>query len=235
MSVPELGERYYLMQLVDAWTNVFDAPGTRTTGNGKGDFAIVGPGWKGHAARWLEGGQVAHEHGLDHRPHADERQGRLPGGPRPSSAVPAHAAQRLGRSLCAAWQRAGCEQGCRCEGAAALRAGRPRMKAATFFGRLNTLMRNNSPASADADRRWRAFRAIGVVAGQGVWPRGAGPGHGGGHRKGITAPPARRSMPKPRNCTARSGQRLGGGHREYGSLRDELRVPSDRRPAWAGH
>ena len=44
LSVPEMGERYYLMQLVDAWTNVFAAPGTRTTGNGKGDFAMVGPG-----------------------------------------------------------------------------------------------------------------------------------------------------------------------------------------------
>src|SRR5262245_16146842 len=47
LSVPEMGNRYYLMQMMDAWTNVFASPGTRTTGNGKGDFAIVGPGWKG--------------------------------------------------------------------------------------------------------------------------------------------------------------------------------------------
>jgi hypothetical protein len=39
--------RYYLMQMLDAWTNVFSSPGTRTTGSGKADFAIVGPGWKG--------------------------------------------------------------------------------------------------------------------------------------------------------------------------------------------
>src|SRR5690242_10505272 len=46
LNVPEMN-RYYLMQMLDAWTNVFASPGTRTTGNGKGDFAIVGPWWRG--------------------------------------------------------------------------------------------------------------------------------------------------------------------------------------------
>jgi hypothetical protein len=48
LAVPEMGGRYYTMPLLDAWTNVFAAPGTRTTGNGKGAFAIVGPGWRGN-------------------------------------------------------------------------------------------------------------------------------------------------------------------------------------------
>ena len=47
LRVPDLGDRYYLMQLCDAWTNVFAAPGTRTTGNGAGAFALVGPDWRG--------------------------------------------------------------------------------------------------------------------------------------------------------------------------------------------
>ena len=47
LSVPEMGNRYYLMPMLDAWTNVFAAPGTRTTGNIAGDFAITGPGWSG--------------------------------------------------------------------------------------------------------------------------------------------------------------------------------------------
>src|SRR5215475_11586315 len=47
LSVPDIGKRYYLMEMLDAWTNVFAAPGTRITGNGHGDFAIVGPQWKG--------------------------------------------------------------------------------------------------------------------------------------------------------------------------------------------
>ena len=47
LSVPEMGKRYYLLPMLDAWTNVFASPGTRTTGNGKGSFAIVGPDWNG--------------------------------------------------------------------------------------------------------------------------------------------------------------------------------------------
>ncbi|HVP29429.1 MAG TPA: DUF1254 domain-containing protein [Myxococcota bacterium] len=47
LSVPDMGKRYYLMPLLDAWTNVFSSPGTRTTGERKADFAIVGPRWKG--------------------------------------------------------------------------------------------------------------------------------------------------------------------------------------------
>ncbi|MBP0587968.1 DUF1254 domain-containing protein, partial [Mycobacterium tuberculosis] len=35
------------MQLLDAWTNVFAAPGKRTTGTRRGAYAIVGPGWEG--------------------------------------------------------------------------------------------------------------------------------------------------------------------------------------------
>jgi DNA sulfur modification protein DndE len=47
VHVPEMGDRYWLMSVFDAWTNVIEAPGTRTTGNAAQDFAIVGPSWKG--------------------------------------------------------------------------------------------------------------------------------------------------------------------------------------------
>ena len=47
LSVPAMAKRYYLMQVTDAWTNVFAAPGPRTTGSGKGEFAFVGPRWTG--------------------------------------------------------------------------------------------------------------------------------------------------------------------------------------------
>ena len=47
MHLPDTQGRYYLMQLMDAWTETVDVPGKRTTGTGEGWFAIVGPGWTG--------------------------------------------------------------------------------------------------------------------------------------------------------------------------------------------
>jgi hypothetical protein len=47
LALPEMGDRYYLFQMLDMWTDVFAVPGTRTTGNQAGRFAIVAPGWRG--------------------------------------------------------------------------------------------------------------------------------------------------------------------------------------------
>ncbi|MGZ4937025.1 MAG: DUF1254 domain-containing protein, partial [Halobacteriota archaeon] len=47
LSVPASNGRYYVMMLEDAWTNNLPSVGPRTTGNGSGAFAIVGPGWNG--------------------------------------------------------------------------------------------------------------------------------------------------------------------------------------------
>lgn len=47
LSVPEAGDRYYVLQFVDAWTNNFAYVGTRATGNGRGDFLLVPPDWEG--------------------------------------------------------------------------------------------------------------------------------------------------------------------------------------------
>ena len=46
-SVPDSGGRYFLLQFMDYWTDVFTVPGTRTTGNAAQTFAIVGPNWRG--------------------------------------------------------------------------------------------------------------------------------------------------------------------------------------------
>ena len=47
LSVPDTDGRYYVMPMYDAWTNAFASPGTRTTGSGAGNFAIMGPTWNG--------------------------------------------------------------------------------------------------------------------------------------------------------------------------------------------
>jgi hypothetical protein len=47
LSVPDTQARYYLMPLMDAWTNIFASPGKRTTGTKPGHFAITGPLWTG--------------------------------------------------------------------------------------------------------------------------------------------------------------------------------------------
>lgn len=47
LSLPDFGSRYCLFPMLDAWTNVFASPGTRTTGDRAQTCAITGPGWKG--------------------------------------------------------------------------------------------------------------------------------------------------------------------------------------------
>lgn len=48
LSVPDIDvDRYYVMQCLDAWTDVFTSVGTRETGNGKGEYLMTGPGWVG--------------------------------------------------------------------------------------------------------------------------------------------------------------------------------------------
>jgi hypothetical protein len=39
--------RYFLLPILDGWTNVFEVPGTRTTGTKAQTYVITGPGWSG--------------------------------------------------------------------------------------------------------------------------------------------------------------------------------------------
>jgi len=47
VRVPDAGNRYYFLTLLDMWTDVFASRGTRTVGNKPQAFAIVGPYWQG--------------------------------------------------------------------------------------------------------------------------------------------------------------------------------------------
>ena len=64
LTAPDSGGRYYMIELVDMWTNAFAYPAGGASGYKGGEFALVGPGWQGELpvgvkridcpTRWIE-------------------------------------------------------------------------------------------------------------------------------------------------------------------------------------
>jgi hypothetical protein len=162
LSLPATGKRYYVMSIVDAWTNVFAAPGTRTTGNGKGDFAIVGPQWTGKLPAGLK--EIKSPTAMVWLVGRTQTNGK-----RDYAAVRA-IQDKYTLTPLSAWGR-----GFTPPSDVAIEPGTPsrlppkaqvaRMDASTYFGRLNTLMQDHLPAAADAPALAR-FAAIGVAPGK---------------------------------------------------------------------
>ena len=53
LTVPAT-ERYYLLPLYDAYSNIFAVPGPRTTGKGAHKFLLTGPNWNGEVPEGME-------------------------------------------------------------------------------------------------------------------------------------------------------------------------------------
>jgi hypothetical protein len=161
LSVPDTDGRYYLMPLLDAWTNVFASPGARTTGTHSGDFAIVGPDWRGELPRglreihaptsmvWLIGRTQTNGRGDYDAVHEVQSGYRL--------------------TPVGAWGRPYAPPPGRSDADAAASAAAPvdqvaAMDAETFFGRAARLLMDNPPRSADTAAMAR-MRHIGVAPG----------------------------------------------------------------------
>lgn len=162
LSLPDMGDRYFLMPMLDGWTNVFEVPGTRTTGQRAQAYAITGPDWSGELPSgvkrlraptntvWILGRTYCTGTPEDYKAcHAVMDRYDL----RPLSAYGKDYAPPEGKVDPAIDMKT------------AVRDQVDRLPAAEYFALVATLMKDNPPAREDAPMVEKLAR-IGVVAGR---------------------------------------------------------------------
>lgn len=164
LSVPDTRGRYYAMPMLDAWTNVFQSPGKRTTGTQKGDFAIVGPKWKGELPQDVDQIKAPTQ--------TVWLLGRTQVNGRADEAAVAKLQDQYKLTPLSQWHKPGAKQA---RAPAAARASVElktppaeqvaKMNAQVFFTRFAALLTGSPPAKDDA-RMSERVKQLGIVAGQ---------------------------------------------------------------------
>lgn len=160
---PEMGDRYYLFPMLDAWTNVIASPGTRTTGGRAQAYVLTGPRYTGPVPAdiprissptdllWVHGRTYCDGTPEDYRKvHALQDQYRL---------VPLGAWGRGDYRAPAGRVDPSVDMH------AAVRDQVDRLSPADYFTLLARLMATNGPVAADAPAIAQ-FARIGLVPGQ---------------------------------------------------------------------
>lgn len=162
LSLPDLGDRYFLMPMLSGWTDVFEVPGKRTTGTKAQTYAITGPRWSGKLPEgvkrlqaptdlvWILGRTYCTGTPEDYKAcHAVMDQYDL----RPLSAYGKQYTPPAGKVDSAI------------DGKTPVRDQVHNMDAVAYFTLLAELLKNNPPAEADAPMVARMAK-IGIVPGK---------------------------------------------------------------------
>ena len=75
-TTPDMGDRYFQMPMLSGWTNVFQSPGTRATGQRAQTYVIDRSRMVRRASCWRHRIQSANRHCLAGRPYLLHRHGR---------------------------------------------------------------------------------------------------------------------------------------------------------------
>ncbi len=178
LRLPANPEHFEVFSVLDAWTDVFAAPGTRSHGAAGGTYLIAGPGWQGQVPAgmtllrggtrmaWMIGRTQLH--GPQDLPAVHRLQDGISLEPLATAGSPAISAT-------AATPRAAPAPGDKGTGNQAAAKGAPplaqlrHMSAGDFFQRLSALMVDNPPRAADRPMVMKLER-LGVAPGRApVW------------------------------------------------------------------